>query len=260
MKEIIAVAIQKGGCGKTSTTLCLGNSLKEMGYQVLLVDLDPQGNLSYGVGVEESEKTIYDLLREEAEGKRRLLVSDVIIHSKSYDMDVIPANIRLAGGEREFTNLGREYLLQKVLKEVKSQYDFILIDCPPSLGIFTVNAFTAATKVLIPTEPTYFALQGLEQLNNTIETVKEYYNDSLQVLGVLLTRYDKRTNLARFAVEEIEDIVKEMGTELFCTRIGESVVVKEAQSIQEPLNKHEPKSAVNLQYKAVAKEILERVK
>lgn len=260
MGKIISIAIQKGGCGKTSTTLCLASSLEEMGYKVLMVDLDPQGNLSYGLGVDDTELTIYNLLREEAEGNRQSNIQDVIVRSESYAVDVIPANIRLAGGEREFVNIGREYLLKKILQEVRNEYDYILLDCPPSLGIFTVNAFTASDYIVIPTEPSYFALQGLEQLNNTIETVREYCNQNLKILGVLLTRFNKRTNLAKFAVEEIEDVVKDMGTTIFSTKIGESIVVKEAQSLQIPLNKHEPKSTVNKQYREFAKEVLEGVK
>lgn len=260
MGKIISIAIQKGGCGKTSTTLCLASSLKEMGYKVLMMDLDPQGNLTYGSGVENVEKTIYNLLREQAESNRETDIKEVIVHSSSYNVDVIPANIRLAGGEREFTNIGREYLLKQVLLSIKDDYDFILVDCPPSLGILTVNAFTASDYIIIPTEPSYFALQGLEQLNNTIETVREYCNQNLKILGVLLTRYNKRTNLAKFAVEEIEDVVKDMKTTIFNTKISESIVVKEAQSLQIPLNKHETKSTVNKQYREFAKELLEGVK
>lgn len=262
MAKVLSVAIQKGGCAKTTTTITLGSCLADKGYRVLLIDIDPQGNLSYGCGVEDATYTIFEALKEEYdEVKGREGISKAIIHKpENCDFDVVPTNILLAGAEGSFTSVKRPFLLKNLLKPIQDDYDFIIIDCPPSLGVHTLNAFTASDGIIIPIEPSYFAVQGLEQLNDTINNVREYCNNpNLKVLGILITRYAKRRNLIDVAIKSIGDKASEFGIGMFETKISEAVVVKESQALQIPLIKHSPGCSAIEQYNQFTEEILKGV-
>lgn len=263
MAKIISMAIQKGGCAKTTTSINLGSCLADKGNKVLLIDIDPQGNLSYGVGCENTEYTIYDVLCEhyDKRGKNTEGIKKAILHEpENCNFDIVPANIMLAGAEGKFTDVTRTYLLGDVLKPVEDEYDYIIIDCPPSLGVHTLNAFTASQYVIIPMEPSYFALQGLEQLNDTITDVKRYCNNpDLKVLGILLTRYTKRMNITKIALEEIYDKAKEFDMPVFESKIAEAIVIKESQALQLPLVKHEPNSKAYKEYTDFADEVIRKV-
>lgn len=251
MAKVISVAIQKGGCAKTTTTVNLASCLSLKGKKVLVVDCDPQANLSFACDHEQEEVTLYDALKNPG------IVNKAIASTEEFD--IIPSNILLAGGEREFTQTGREYLLRKVLRPIMDDYDYIILDCPPSLGVLTTNAFTISDYVVIPVEPSYFALQGLDQLKDTIDTVKEYFNEKLQILGILLIKYNSRSNINKFALEELEKKAEEYGVKLFKTTIRESVAVKESQSLQTPLSQHAPDSNPFLDYTAFAEEVMKGV-
>lgn len=263
MAKVISIAIQKGGCAKTTTSITLGSCLADKGNKVLLVDVDPQGNLSYGVGCEEAEYTIYDVLSEQydkrgkdTDGIRKAIIKE----PENCNFDVVPANIYLAGSEGKFTDVTRTYLLRDVLKKVENDYDYIIIDCPPSLGVLTLNAFTASEYIIIPMEPSYFALQGLEQLSDTITDVKMYCNNpNLKILGILLTRYTKRMNITKVALEEIYEKAKDFEMPVFKSKIAEAVVIKESQALQVPLVKHEPSSKSYQEYMAFAEEVIKGV-
>lgn len=264
MAKTIAIAIQKGGCAKTTTTITLGSCLAEKGYKVLLVDFDPQGNLSRGCNVEDAEYTIYNVLKEEYIEKRSTnkkgISAAILEKPENCGFDVVPANICLAGGEGEFSDVSRTYLLKNVLKPVKEKYDFILVDCPPSLGILTLNAFTASDFVVIPMEATNYALQGLEQLYDTIVSAKEYCNNpGLKVLGVLITRIPSRTNAAKFALMDIKEKADELEIPVFKTMIERAVVFTEAEYLKMPLIAHDPNCNSMKQYTEFCDELLEEV-
>lgn len=263
MAKIISMAIQKGGCAKTTTSITLGSCLADKGNRVLLVDIDPQGNLSYGVGCENAEYTIFDVLCEQYDKRGKVvdgIQKAIIREPENCNFDVVPANIYLAGAEGKFTDVTRTYLLRDVLKKVENDYDYIIIDCPPSLGVHTLNAFTASEYIIIPMEPSYFAVQGLEQLSDTIADVKMYCNNpNLKVLGILLTRYTKRMNITKIALEEIYEKAKEFNMTVFQSKIAEAVVIKESQALQVPLVKHEPTSKAYQEYMAFAEEVIKGV-
>lgn len=200
MARIISVANQKGGVGKTTTTVNLGASLAFVGKKVLLVDIDAQGNATSGVGIRKPdvEQDIYDVLVNETP------IVEAILPSSRENLDIVPATIQLAGAEIELTSMmARESRLKSALNEIKEQYDYIFIDCPPSLGHLTINAFTASDSILIPVQCEYYALEGLSQLLNTVRLVQKHFNPELEIEGVLLTMYDARTNLGAEVVEEV---------------------------------------------------------
>lgn len=263
MAKIISMAIQKGGCAKTSSTINLGSCLAEKGNRVLLIDIDPQGNMSFGVGCENAEYTIFEVLCEQYDKKGKVvdgIQKAIIKKPENCNFDVVPANIYLAGAEGRFSDLSKTYLLRNALKQIQDDYDYILIDCPPSLGVLTLNAFTASEFIVIPMEPSYFALQGLEQLNDTIIEVRKYCdNPNLKVLGILVTRYTKRLNVSKIALEEIYSKAQEFNIPVFDSRIGEWVVVKEAQALQIPLASHEPDSSAYSEYMAFTEEVIKGV-
>ena len=206
MGYIIALANQKGGVGKTTTGVNLGAALATDGKQVLLVDTDAQGNATSGVGIQKAtiEQEIYDVLVNETP------IQDAIIHTEHPGLDIVPATIQLSGAEIELTPMmARETRLKAALDEVRDQYDYILIDCPPSLGLLTINAFTAADSILIPVQSEYYALEGLTQLLNTVKLVQKHFNRDLKIEGVLLTLYDARTNLGKQVNEEVKSISKQ---------------------------------------------------
>lgn len=250
MTQIIAVANQKGGVGKTTTTVNLGACLANAGKKVLIVDTDPQGNATSGVGIQKSqvEKDIYDVLINEDP------LQEAIIKTKHKNLSIVPATIQLAGAEIELTNqMAREMRLKLGLDPVKDQYDYILIDCPPSLGQLSINAFTASQSILIPVQSEYYALEGLSQLLNTVRLVQKHFNPTLGIEGVLLTMYDARTNLG---AEVIAEVKKYFGDKVYKTIIPRITRLAEAPSYGQPIVDYDPKSKGAEVYTALAKEVL----
>lgn len=250
MGRIIAVANQKGGVGKTTTTINLGASLAHAGKKVLLVDSDAQGNATSGLGIRKGEvnEDIYDILINEAP------ISEVILKSSRENMDVVPASIQLAGAEVELSNLDRrETRLKSALNEIRDQYDYILIDCPPSLGHLTINAFTASDSVLIPVQCEYYALEGLSQLLNTVRLVQKHFNNDLKIEGVLLTMLDRRTNLGYEVVEEVKKYFHE---KVYETIIPRNIRLSEAPSYGLSIIDYDIQSIGAKTYQELAKEVL----
>lgn len=248
--KIITVANQKGGVGKTTTAVNLSSSLAVAEARVLLVDFDPQGNASSGLGFQPSsvEKDIYDVLTKGAS------MSDIIVKTEIDGLDLAPAKIELSAAEIELIHeLSRETKLQKALASVQDGYDFIIVDCPPSLGLLTINALTAAQSVLIPLQCEYYALEGLSQLLNTIELIKESLNPSLEVEGILLTMYDQRNNLSR---EVLAQVKEHFPDKVFGTVIPRAVALSEAPSYGKPIILYQAKSRGSECYIELAKEIL----
>lgn len=220
---IISIANQKGGVGKTTTTGAVISGLAKQGYKVLGIDLDPQGNLSSSLGAEMYKKpTSYELLKQE------VTASNAIQKLENYS--IIPANIMLAGAEQEIQATGKEYRLKEELEPIKNDYDYIIIDTPPALGILTVNAFTTSDEIIIPATAGIFAVQGIQQLNNTIKNVQKYCNPELKIRGILITRFDVRTNIAKQIKELTEQLSQHIQAPIFKTYIRNGVVVEEAQA------------------------------
>lgn len=249
MGKIISLANQKGGVGKTTTTVNLGTILAKKGKKVLLIDADPQGNATSGLGVEkEVEYSTYDILVNDA--KIQDAIQDTIIKN----LKVCPANMSLAGAEVELVSMmSREQRLKEKLDEVKDYFDYILIDCPPSLGLITLNAFTASNSVLIPVQCEYFALEGLGQLINTINLVKKHLNKEIRIEGALLTMYDIRTNLSNQVVKEVK---KYFENKVYKTVIPRNVRLSEAPSYGMPITEYDPRSKGAKSYTKFAKEFL----
>lgn len=248
--KIIAVANQKGGVGKTTTTVNLGASLAAQGKRVLLVDMDPQGNTTSGVGINKSDVQycVYDVLINDVNP------IDATYSSSTEGMSIIPATIQLAGAEIELVpTISREIRLKKALALVKNKYDYILIDCPPSLGILTINSLTAADSVLIPIQCEYYALEGLSQLLNTIRLVQKHLNTSLAIEGVLLTMFDARTNLGIQVIEEVKKYFKE---KVYHTVIPRNVRLSEAPSHGKSILSYDPKSKGAEVYLELAREVI----
>ena len=244
MAHIIAVANQKGGVGKTTTTVNLGACLANLGKKILIVDADAQGNATSGVGVQKAqvEKDIYDVLVNEEP------ITEAILPTKHKNMSIVPATIQLAGAEIELTSqMARE------MHPVEDQYDYILIDCPPSLGQLSINAFTASDSILIPVQSEYYALEGLSQLLNTVRLVQKHFNPSLAIEGVLLTMYDARTNLGAQVIDEVR---KYFGDKVYATVIPRITRLAEAPSYGLPIVDFDPKSRGSEVYEALAKEVL----
>ena len=249
MGKIISVANQKGGVGKTTTTVNLSTILAKRGKNILLIDADPQGNATSGLGVtKEVELSFYDLLIGETEIEETL--QDTIIKN----LKICPSNISLAGAEVQLVPMmSREQRLKTKLDKVKDKYDYILIDCPPSLGLITLNAFTASDSVLIPIQCEYFALEGLGQLLNTVNLVKKHLNKNLDIEGALLTMYDARTNLSNQVVKEVK---KYFENKVYKTVIPRNVRLSEAPSYGMPITVYDPKSKGAKAYEKFAKELL----
>lgn len=249
MGKIISVANQKGGVGKTTTTVNLSTILAKKGKKVLLIDADPQGNATSGLGVDkEVELSTYDLLVND--NKIEELLQDTAIKN----LKVCPSNINLAGAEVELVNMmSREQRLKEKLDSAKQLFDFVFIDCPPSLGLITLNSFTASDSVLIPVQCEYFALEGLGQLLNTINLVKKHLNKNIEVEGALLTMYDIRTNLSNQVVKEVK---KYFNNKVYSTVIPRNVKLSEAPSYGMPITIYDPHSKGAKSYEKFAKEFL----
>jgi chromosome partitioning protein len=248
----MAVANQKGGVGKTTTTINLGCGLAMLGKKVLLVDVDPQGNCTSGLGVDRSRLTacIYNVLIE------GLPPEKIIIRTNIPNLELIPATIQLAGAEIELASMEhRETRLKEILDSIKNKYDYVLIDCPPSLGLVTVNALGAADSVLIPIQCEYYALEGLSQLMHSIFLVRRKINPSLKVEGIVLTMFDGRTNLA---IQVVDEVKRHFKREVYRTIIPRNVRLSEAPSFGKPIMVYDPKSKGAEVYQDLAREVLER--
>jgi len=250
MGRVIAIANQKGGVGKTTTSINLSAALAEKGKKVLVIDTDPQGNTTSGFGIEknELENTIYELLLGECS------VQDCVIKDAYEGVAIIPSNVNLAAVEIELVDAEkREFILKKEIDWIRDDYDFVIIDCPPSLSMLTVNAMTAADSVLVPIQCEYYALEGLSQLIHTVNLVKERLNPDLDMEGVVFTMYDARTNLSLQVVENVKSVLKQ---KIFDTVIPRNVRLAEAPSYGMPINKYDPKSAGAESYAALAAEVI----
>lgn len=252
MGRIIAVANQKGGVGKTTTAINLSACLAECGKKVLTIDTDPQGNTTSGLGVEKDEldKTVYELMLDEC------TIKGCIVKTEIENLDLIPSNVNLAGAEIELLGINdKEYILKNAVDYIKDDYDFIIIDCPPSLNMLTVNAMTTANTVLVPIQCEYYALEGLSQLLHTIGLVQERLNPKLEMEGVVFTMYDARTNLS---LQVVENVKKNLDTIIYKTIIPRSVRLAEAPSHGMPINLYDSKSAGAESYRMLAKEVIDR--
>lgn len=250
MAKIISIANQKGGVGKTTTAINLSSLLAAAEKKTLLVDIDPQANSSSGLSVTNQQISVYDVLAD------RVRISDAIISTFMPFLDLLPSNINLVGAEIELVDVeGRETKLKNALKEIGNNYDFILIDCPPSLGLLTLNALTASDSVLIPVQCEYFALEGLGQLLNTINIVKKHFNPELAIEGVLLTMFDSRLRLSHQVAEEVR---KYFGDKVYNTVIHRNVRISEAPSYGKPIILYDAISSGAKNYMSLAAELLER--
>ena len=252
MGRIIAVANQKGGVGKTTTSINLAACLAEKGKKVLAVDMDPQGNLTSGLGVDKDsvEKSIYELIIGEVD------IKEVINKEVLENLDIIPTSIDLSAAEIELIGVDdKEYILRNAIDQVKDQYDFVIIDCPPSLSMLTINAMTTADSVIVPIQCEYYALEGLSQLIHTVELVKDRLNSKLEIEGVVFTMYDARTNLSLQVVENVKDNLQQ---NIYKTIIPRNIRLAEAPSYGLPINKYDPKSTGAESYIRLADEVIER--
>lgn len=252
MGRIIAIANQKGGVGKTTTAINLSASLASLGKKVLAIDMDPQGNMSSGLGVDknEVEKTVYDLIIG------NIGIEECIYEEVIENLDVLPSNIDLSAAEIELTGVdNKEYILRGEVNKVKEKYDFIIIDCPPALSMLTINAMTTSDSVLVPIQCEYYALEGLSQLIHTIELVQERLNPELEIEGVVFTMYDARTNLSLQVVENVKD---NLNQNIYKTIIPRNVRLAEAPSYGMPINLYDPKSKGTESYLLLAEEVINK--
>ena len=252
MGRTIAIANQKGGVGKTTTTINLSACLAEAGQKVLVVDIDPQGNTTSGFGIDKEnlENTVYEMILEET------AIDNCIIKNVVENLDLLPSNVNLAGAEIDLIGVdNREYILKNKISSVAENYDYIIIDCPPSLTMLTVNAMTTADTVLVPIQCEYYALEGLSQLMHTIDLVKSRLKPELEMQGVVFTMYDARTNLSLQVVENVKANLKQT---IYKTIIPRNIRLAEAPSHGMPINLYDPKSAGAESYRLLAEEVMHR--
>ena len=250
MGRVIAIANQKGGVGKTTTSINLSASLAAKGKKVLVIDTDPQGNTTSGFGIEKNdlENTIYELILSECS------IKECIINEVIKDVSLIPSNVNLAAAEIELIGIDRkEFILKREVEWIKDSYDFIVIDCPPSLNMLTINAMTTADTVLVPIQCEYYALEGLCQLIHTVNLVKERLNPGLEMEGVVFTMYDSRTNLS---TQVVEDVKNHLDQRIFKTLIPRNIRLAEAPSYGMPINMYDSKSAGAEAYMMLAEEVI----
>ncbi len=251
MGRVVSIANQKGGVGKTTTSINLSTILAKKGKKVLLIDADPQGNATSGLGIDkEIEKSIYDVIINEVN------INETLKNTSIKTLKVCPSNINLAGAEVELVSLmSREHRLKERIDEIKDDYDYIIIDCPPSLGLITLNAFTASDSVMIPVQCEYYALEGLGQLINTVNLVRRHLNKNLEIEGALLTMYDVRTNLSNQVVKEVKRYFED---KVYKTIIPRNVKLSEAPSYGMPITVYDPKSKGAKCYEKLAKEFVKK--
>lgn len=250
MGKVISISNQKGGVGKTTTTVNLAAFLAEKGKKVLIIDIDPQGNAGFGIGVnaEEIETTIYEVLIDE------IPIEEAIFQSEIQGLSIIPSNIHLSAAQVNLLDMdGKEFVLRNKLKGIRDFYDYILIDCPPSLGVLTLNSLVAADSVLIPLQCEYYALEGLSQLLRIVVMVQERLNKTLKIEGVVLTMFDTRTNLAAQVVSDVRDYFKD---KVFNTIIPRNVKLSEAPSFGKPIGLYDKACPGSLSYEKLAQEVL----
>lgn len=249
MAVVITITNQKGGIGKTTTASTLISGLSERGYQVLGIDLDPQGNLGFSLGVEiEEAATIYDVFKNNVPLTRAIC--------RTQYGDIIPSNILLSGAELEFNRPGREFLLKYALADIAHLYDYIIIDTPPALNILTVNAYVASTHLIIPILPEILSVLAVSQLRETIEVVTEHYNKNLHILGILLTKYNGHLNLAREVLELSEELAKQLNSRVFEAKIRQGVSVAEAPAHCQSVLHYAPNSKPAADYRAFVDEVI----
>ena len=252
MTKVIAIANQKGGVGKTTTAINLSSCLAAKEQKVLAIDMDPQGNMSSGLGIDKDnvDYTVYDLLIGEA-------TIEQVLHKEAIEnLDVIPANIDLSGAEIELLDTeNKEYILRDEVLKIRSNYDYVIIDCPPSLSMLTINSMTTADTVLVPIQCEYYALEGLSQLIKTIELVKERLNENLEMEGVVFTMYDARTNLSLQVVENVKDNLDQT---IYKTIIPRNIRLAEAPSHGLPINLYDPRSTGAESYMLLADEVIHK--
>jgi len=257
MGKIISIFNQKGGVGKTTTAINLSSYIAMMGYKVLLVDIDPQGNATSGLGIEKDaiEYSMYDVIIENAKGEDLEVVKNSIVKTVVDNLYVLPSKVELAGAEIEITfNEDREKILKRALKGIKDDYDYIFIDCPPSLGLLTINALTASNTVLITIQCEYYALEGVGQLMNTINLVRKNLNKDLDIQGVVMSMFDGRTNLS---IEVVEEVKKYFKGKVYTTIIPRNIKLAEAPSHGLPIMLYDKNSTGAKAYKELAQEFIE---
>lgn len=252
MERVIAIANQKGGVGKTTTAINLAACLAELDKKVLAIDMDPQGNMTSGLGIDKNnvEYTVYDLIIGEA-GVEKVICKDAL-----ENLDILPANVDLSAAEIELIGIdNKEYIIRDEIEKVKENYDYIIIDCPPSLSMLTINAMTTADSVLVPIQCEYYALEGLTQLIHTIDLVKERLNPKLDMEGVVFTMYDARTNLS---LQVVENVKENLNKTIYKTIIPRNIRLAEAPSHGMPINLYDPKSAGAENYRLLAEEVIHK--
>ena len=250
MGKIIAIANQKGGVGKTTTTTNLAAGLAEHGKKILVIDIDPQGNATSGLGIEKNDLdyTVYEMILGECQ------FEDCVVESIVPNLWVLPSDVDLSGAEIDMIGLDRrEFILKDIMDKKRRKYDYILIDCPPSLNVLTVNAMTCADSVIVPIQCEYYALEGLSQLIHTIELIKERLNKKLKVEGIVFTMYDVRTNLS---LEVVETVKENLNHKIYKTLIPRNVRLAEAPSYGQPISMYDPKSTGAVAYDNLTKEVL----